>query len=76
MGEIAYGRYEDGFRAIHSALSDLTAPPPGKKITKMAFSWNPDGTVSAIRAYDGAELLFALSLTWDVSGQLQDITRT
>lgn len=76
MGEVAYGRYEDSFKAIHSALSDLTAPPPGKKITKMAFSWNLDGTVSAIRYYDGVELLFTLSLTWDLSGQLQDITRT
>jgi hypothetical protein len=31
MSEVPYGRYEEAYRAIHSALSGLIAPPPGKE---------------------------------------------
>jgi hypothetical protein len=76
MAEVAYGRYEDAYRAIHSALSGIMAPPPGKSVSKLAFTWNLDGSVHTIKAYQGETLLFTLTLTWDGSGNLQDITRT
>ncbi len=75
MTEVAYGRYEEAYRAIHSALSDLTAPPPGKKLSKMGFTWNQNGTLASMKAYDGAELLFTLSFSWNMDGSLCEVTR-
>ena len=37
MTEVAYGRYDEAYRAIHSALMDLTAPPPGQETHQSHF---------------------------------------
>jgi hypothetical protein len=74
--EVAYGRYEEAYRAIHSALMSLTSPPPGKKLSKLGFTWNSDGTLATLRAYDGEELLFTLSFTWNLEGTLREVART
>lgn len=76
MTEVAYGRYEEAYRAIHSALSGLMAPPPGKRLTKLAFTWNIDGTLAALKAYDGADLLFTLSFAWNLDGTLREVARS
>ncbi len=73
--EVAYGRYDEAYRAIHSALMSLTAPPPGRKVTKLAFTWNADATAATVKAYDGADLLFTLTFTYS-AGNLQDVTRS
>lgn len=73
--EVPYGQFDKAYRAIHSALSGLVAAPPGKKVTKFAFTWNTDGALASLRAYDGADMLFTLTFTWS-SGNLQDITRS
>jgi hypothetical protein len=73
--EVSYGRYDEAYRAIHSALSDLTCPPPGKKLTKMGFSWNQNGTLATLRAYEGDVLLFTLSFSWNLDGTLSEVTR-
>jgi hypothetical protein len=73
--EVAYGQYAEAFRAIHSALRDLMAPPPGKRITKLAFTWNANGTLSTLAAYDGAELLFTLTFDWNVDDTLRQVER-
>jgi hypothetical protein len=73
--EVAYGRYEEAYKAIHGALSGLMAPPAGKRVTKLAFTWNTDGTVSAIAVYDGEETLFTLTFTCNADGSLQQVTR-
>jgi hypothetical protein len=73
--EVAYGRYEEAYRAIHSALSSITAPPPGKKVSKLGFSWNQNGTLAALKAYDGVEVLFNLSFSWNLDGTLAEVTR-
>ena len=65
MTEVAYGRYDEAYKAIHSALMDITCPPPGRRITKLAFTWKVDGTIASLRAYDGANLLFTLTFTWN-----------
>jgi len=66
-----------GGEAIHDAiLSQLTSAPTGKKITKMAFTWTADGKVETLKAYDGAELLFTLTFTWNVDGTLNQVART
>jgi hypothetical protein len=76
MSEVPYGRYEEAYRAIHSALSGLMAPPPGRKVTRLAFTWNPDGTVQTLKAHDGDELLFTLTFSWNVDGTLKEVART
>ncbi len=76
MTEVAYGRYEEAYRAIHSALMDIACPPPGRKITKLAFTWNADGTLATLRAYDGTDLLFILAFTWNMDGSLNEVART
>jgi len=73
---VSYGRYEEAFRAIHSALSDLMAPPPGKRITKLAFTWNPNSTLSTLKAYESTELLFTLTFSWNSDGTLKEVSRT
>ena len=52
------------------------APSPGRKITKLAFTWNIDGTLAALKAYDGADLLFTLSFTWNLDGTLREVARS
>jgi hypothetical protein len=76
MVEVAYGRYDEAYKAIHSALMNLTAPPPGRKLTKAAFSWNMDGTLATLKAYDGVDLLFTLTFNWNVDGSLKEVTRS
>jgi hypothetical protein len=75
LTEVAYGRYDEAYKAIHSALNGLMAPPSGKRITRLAFTWNADGTIATLSAYDGEELLFTLSFTWNPNGTLQNIVR-
>ena len=76
MTEVAYGSYEEAYRAIHSALMDISYPPPGQKITKLAFTWNVDGTLATLKAYDGTDLLFTLAFTWNLDGSLKEVART
>ena len=73
---VAYGRYEDSFRAIHSALFGIMAPPSGKRITKLSFTWNPNSTLATLKAYDGDELLFTLTFSWNDEGTLKEVSRT
>ncbi len=75
MTEVAYGRYEEAYKAIHSALMDLTYAPPGRKLTKLGFTWNLDGTLASLRAYDGADLLFTLTFTWNPDASLAEVAR-
>lgn len=76
MTEVAYNRYDEAYRAIHSALMDIACPPPGRKITKLSFTWNVDGTLLSLKAYDGADLLFILMFTWSAEGALSEVART
>jgi hypothetical protein len=76
MTEVPYGRYDEAYRAIHSALMNIASPPPGRKITKLGFTWNPDGTLSTLTAYDGTEAVFVLTFTWNVDGTLKEAARS
>jgi hypothetical protein len=73
---VPYGRYEEAFKAIHGALSQIAAPPSGKRITKLAFEWNPDKTLANLEAYDGETLLFTLAFSWNVDGTLKEVSRS
>ena len=63
--------------SIHNAiLSQLTSAPLGKKITKFAFTWNPDATLQTLKVYDSDELLFTLTFTWNIDGTLKEVSRS
>jgi hypothetical protein len=66
-----------GGEAIHDAiLSAISSAPTGKKIVKFSFTWNADGTVATIKAYDSSDnLLFTLTFSYSL-GNLQDIVRS
>jgi hypothetical protein len=67
-----------GGESIHDAvLSQLTSAPTGKKVAKFSFSWNVDGTVATIKAYDsGGTLLFTLTFSWNPDGTLKEVSRS
>ena len=70
MSDVRWGASEEAFKALHDSMQNLMAIPPGKKITKLAFTWTAGGNVETIKAYDGAG--YAISLkrldTTSVSG--------
>ena len=76
MSKVPYGRYEEAYKAIHSALSGLMAPPSGKHITRLMFTWNADGTLQTLKAYMSEELLFTLNFLWNDDGTLKEIVRS
>jgi hypothetical protein len=60
-------------------LGSLTAPPVGKVINSIAFTWNADGTLATAVFKDNASptpnILFTLTFGW-TSGQLTSIVRS
>jgi len=76
MTAVAYNRYDEAYRAIHSALMDITCPPPGRKITRIAFTYGASGNVSSLKAYDCGDLLFTLMFKWGVENTLSEVART
>jgi hypothetical protein len=74
--DVAYGQYAKSFEAIHSALRDIMAPSPGKKTTKLAGTWNPDGSLKTLAVSDGSELLFTLAFAWNDDGSFKEVART
>jgi len=61
---------------IRAALSGIMAPPKDKKVTKVAFTWYGDKTLETLKAYDGGELLFTLTFTWNGDGTWKDVVRS
>jgi hypothetical protein len=76
MTEVEYGRYDEAYKAIHSALQGLTNPQPGHKLTRLGFTWNTNGALATLLGYDGATLLFTLSFTWNGDGTLAEVARS
>jgi hypothetical protein len=76
MSGVAYGRYEEAYRAIHGALSGLMAPPPGRHITRNEFVWNVDGSLRSLAAYENDEWLFTITFVFNVDGTLRSAART
>ena len=75
--EVPWSQYDRAYKRIHDAIiSSLASPPAGKKITKNAFTWNDDGTLAALKAYDGDEQLFTLNFTWNPDGALKEVSRS
>jgi hypothetical protein len=75
--EVPWSQYDTAYKRIHDAIiSSIVSPPTGKKITKNAFTWNTDGTLATLRAYDGNDLLFTLTFTWNPDCALKEISRS
>ncbi|MEM4847026.1 MAG: hypothetical protein QW794_04640 [Thermosphaera sp.] len=57
-------------------LSTITSPPPGEKIGRYAFEWNPDGSVRRLDVYspDGRKI-FSLLFEWNPDGTLKEIKK-
>jgi hypothetical protein len=47
---------------IRAALADIMAPP--------------GGLLETLKAYDGAELLFTLTFTWNADSALKEVARS
>jgi hypothetical protein len=65
MGEVPTEHLQ--LQYIRAALSGLIAPPKDKKITKWTFTWTVGDDLETIKAYDGAELLFTITFTYEGS---------
>jgi len=74
MGEVPTEHLQ--LQYIRAALAGIMAPPKDKKITRLAFTWNPDGSVATLKAYDDAELLFTLTFSWNAEGMLKEVARS
>jgi hypothetical protein len=61
---------------IRAALSDIMAPPKDKKVTKYAFTWTAGGLLETLKAYDGSELLFTLTFSWNADSTLKEVARS
>ncbi len=65
-----------GGESIYNAITSyLTSPPKDKKINKLAFTYNGDGTINTIQYYQDSDLLFTLTFAWS-SGSAITITRS
>jgi len=52
------------------------APPSGKRLTRVKFTWNSGGTLAALKAYESTTLLFTLNFSWNADGTLKEVNRT
>lgn len=74
-----WGRYAEAYRAIHDAMrSALASPPEGKKVTKIGVWEDANGSIKYLKFYDGAELLFTLTVSdaGEAASETWSITRS
>lgn len=62
--------------ALGQDLFGIMLPPAGKTITKTDYTWNADGAVETLKAYEDSTLLFTLAYTYNGDKTLKEITRT
>ncbi len=63
---------------IRSLLTSglMTVDSPGKKITKLEFTYNADKNVETITAKQSTETLFTLTFTYNADKNVESITRS
>jgi hypothetical protein len=65
-----------GESITNAILSGIAyTPDPNKKITKLQFAWNGDGSVNTIQYYSGSQLLFTLTFSYS-AGTIFSISRS
>jgi hypothetical protein len=65
-----------GGESIHNAiLSALASAPTGRKVTKMSFTYNDDGSINTIQFFEADTLLFTLTFAYS-GGSVVSITRS
>ena len=62
--------------ALGQDLFGIMLPPAGKTITNTEYTWNADGAVETLKAYEGSTLLFTLAYTYNGDKTLKEIVRT
>jgi hypothetical protein len=70
-----FGQTRINAEAAFNLDTSLFWLPKDKRITKLSFGWNPDGTVSQISAYMDAEHLFTLQFSWNPDGTVKEVNR-
>ena len=66
----------DGKHASELIVYSISDPPEGHEVTKIEFTWNPDGTVETIKYLEDSTELFTLTFAWNPNGTVQSITRS
>jgi len=57
-------------------MSGLLSVDPGKKITKLEFTYNADKNVETIVAKQDTETLFTLTFAYNADKDIESITRS
>ena len=71
---VKWSHYDEAYRAIFDAAQALASVKTD--LTRLEFTWNPDGTLNTLKAYKGSEALYTLIFAWNTDGTLQSITRS
>jgi len=61
---------------IRAAVSGIEAPPKGHKITKKAYTYDVDDDIETIEFYEGSELLFTLTYSYNEKKNILAIIRS
>ena len=76
---VNWERRHEAFKAIHDAITSGIAQvrAEGKVVTKKVYSYNEDDNLETVEYYDGDELLFTLTYTYDpTTKNFKDVVRS
>jgi len=68
--------WKDLLEALDALAGAITACPPRKVVTKIEFTYDTDKDVTAIKFYQGTDLLFTLTFTYDADKDVTSIERS
>lgn len=75
--KIPWGQYQKAYKEIvYSIRSGIAAPYTDNKITKFELTYDANGNVSTIKAYDNATLLYTLTFAYDANQNVASIVRS
>jgi len=69
-----WSNYAQAYRAIFDAAQDIASVTTD--LTKLEFTWNPNGTLQKSKVYKGETLLYTLTFEWNADGTLKSISRS
>jgi len=74
MSDFSWSDYARAYKAIFDATQAIASVTTD--LTKLEFTWNPDGTLATLKAHKGAKLLYTLSFSWNADGTLESVSRS
>jgi len=66
--------YARAYKAIFDAAQGIASVTTD--VTKLEFTWNPDGSLATLKAKRGDIVLYTLIFEWNPDGTLKSISRT